>query len=350
MIPVIGLLGELAILAQGNKGQLVLLLVFLACSCGRSSRGKNYPDAQESFASGIILRKIAGEVSIETKGMANDAQAQEINQDTPFLIASASKTFVAVAILTLVDRQLLSLHDPVKKFFPEAQARWLDEKPGEPTIHQLLNHTSGIPDAYEDPTIDGQLFRNKLSFEQLFSAIADSPLRFAPASKFEYSNTGYIVLGEIIRRTCHSTYQEYLHGTLFTPLAMTHTSVGPHREGFALPYILKGGKRREYVSYFKITEQHTDDTFTDGNIYASARDLLHWEEALFSGRLLSPQTQALMLTDYGSGYGYGINISVDEATGDTIYDHDGEWLGFRAVVRYIPNRQEAFISLENLIP
>ncbi len=276
--------------------------------------------------------------------------SRAITADTPFLIGSASKTFAAVAILTLVDQKLVTLTDPVRKYFPESPAAWLADPKGVPTIHHLLSHTSGIPEAYNEAIVEEKLFRDKLTFEQLFAAISHRSLIFSPGKKFAYSNTGYIILGEIIRRVSQQSYGEYLQQSMFAPLGMQQTTVGsPLANLAALSYVLIHGKSKEYQRYFEINEKHVDDTFVDGNIYSSANDLLLWMRALFSGKILSSASLQAMLTNHSSGYGYGINIK-KELPGTTIYDHEGEWIGYHALIRFIPKTTETYILLENLIP
>jgi CubicO group peptidase (beta-lactamase class C family) len=354
-IPGKKLSAAIAICGWGNKGQLqgVYAAVFLLSLGSTLSSADPLPPTtdRKKLTSGIILRNIAGKTTLEIKGKADEKASRPITADTPFLIGSASKTFAAVAILTLVDKNLLALTDPVKKFFPDSTAKWLNDPKGTPTIHHLLNHTSGIPEAYNEPVVEENLFHHKLKFKQLFAAINHQPLRFAPGSSFEYANTGYIVLGEILRRVSASSYSSYLSKAMFTPLLMQQSSVGsPPHSLAALSYALIHGKHREYQEYFGITEKHVDDTFTDGNIYTSANDIFLWITALFSGKILSPDSLKAMLTNHGSGYGYGINIDKDERSGALVYDHDGEWIGYHALIQYTPAKSETFIKLENLIP
>lgn len=341
----------IATLVGKNKGHLRLngcLALLLTWSLGEIPCGTTTRE-DDQIVSGIEVHQLNGKITQVVRGKANDATGQEINPHTPFLIASVSKVFVAVAMLTLVDGQKLSLDDPVKKFFPEAHSLWLTDHRGQPTIHQLLNHTSGIPDAYGEEPIEEALFRQKISFAELFAAIDQEQLAAPPGLAFDYSNTGYIILGEIIRRVTNLTYASYLQRTIFVPLAMQESQIGePTLLPAALSYVIIGGKKHEYLHYFNIVEKHVDDTFTDGNIYSTAHDLLVWSEALFAGKLLSAKLQKMMFTDYGAGYGYGINIRKDKEEGQYLYDHEGEWLGYRALVRFQTKSRATSIKLENL--
>jgi CubicO group peptidase (beta-lactamase class C family) len=164
----------------------------------------------------------------------------DLEQDTPatpetvYRLASLTKQFTAAAILQLQDQGRLSVADPVSAYLP-------DYPGGEAiTLHQLLNHTAGIPD-YEQFADQAALRREAVSVEQLLARFADLPLEFTPGSQFSYSNSGYAVLTRIIEIVSDQPYAAYLTEHIFLPLGMQSTGyehwskVLPRRaEGYVL--------------------------------------------------------------------------------------------------------------------
>src|SRR4051812_45443618 len=132
---------------------------------------------------------------------------------TKFRLGSLTKQFTAASILLLEERGKLSVNDPVKKYLPDAPAAW-----DAITIHNLLTHTSGIPDFTRLP--DFNSIAVKTTPEQLIARFRDKPLDFAAGEKFSYSNSGYIVLGYIIEKVGGIPYAQFVQDNIFTPLQM----------------------------------------------------------------------------------------------------------------------------------
>ncbi len=156
-----------------------------------------------------------GEVTYKNaKGMANKHTGLFITSDTGFRLASVSKTFTAIAIMQLYEQQLLTVEESIITFLPELPSSWQGI-----TIHHLLSHQSGIPDYLNDLGIDswpdGVTNKDVLEY---FSA--NDSLEFVPGTKGEYSNTGYLLLAEIVSRVTGVRFAVYMENNLFHPLGM----------------------------------------------------------------------------------------------------------------------------------
>ncbi|MBI4056874.1 MAG: serine hydrolase [Elusimicrobia bacterium] len=283
-------------------------------------------------------------------GKANDRLGILNDGQTRYLLASVSKQFVAAAILKLEALGKLKVSDRVSNYIPGYPAENLVGKNGEPvTIQHLLQHTSGIPDAYETAAIQAKLFHRPIEFKDIVEAIKNKPLSFSPGTQFEYSNTGYVLLGEVIRRASGQTFSEFMRRNFFEPLGMTQTTVGQPAgvSNAALSYDRKGQDRADHLEENGIKEIHVTDVFTDGNIYSSAEDLAAWALNLTSGRILSAASTEKMFTPSAvMPYGYGWYIDAD-SSGRKMYWHPGHWLAYNTRVAVFPEDDAAFVWLSN---
>src|SRR5687767_11330457 len=151
-------------------------------------------------------------------GMANAELNVPMQTDHIFRIASLTKQFTAIAILQLMEKGMLNFHDPVTTFIPDYPMQGSII-----TIEHLLTHTSGVRDY---TSIKDSVQRFKLDFTpiEMISYFKTQPMRFAPGTRYEYSNSNYFLLGYIIEKITGNTYQQYLENNFFGPLGMTGSS------------------------------------------------------------------------------------------------------------------------------
>jgi CubicO group peptidase (beta-lactamase class C family) len=333
------------------RASVALLGVTLLGGCGAASGLANLSAAPAQQLDALIdefaaKRLLSGNLHVvfadgssyeRAVQLADDERSLPNHPHTLALISSLSKNYTAAAILVLEEAGKLSVDDPVARFFPEYPARHLQGRDGQPaTLHHLMSHTSGIPDAYEDTRIDRKLFKRPIEFADILNAIKARPLETDPGSEFSYSNTGYILLGEVVRRVSHLSFAEFADAKLFQPLSLRRTFVGGALDGslpFALPYEMEKRRRVNYLRKHHIREMHITDVFTDGNIVATAGDVAAWARQLARQRLLSRASLDKMFHDYGEGYGYGWNV-LDGADGRKIISHDGGWVGYSSHVMH----------------
>jgi hypothetical protein len=175
---------------------------------------KRYVD--DGRFSGAVLVAVHGKpVLREGFGLANREWDIPVTPETEFRIGSMTKQFTATAILQLAEQGKLALSDPIGKYYAAAPKAW-----NSVTIAQLLSHRSGIPNFTELPGFDDSIARRDLTPEQVIALTRDAPLHFAPGSQYEYSNSGYALLGYVIEKQSGQPYADYLREHVFHPLGM----------------------------------------------------------------------------------------------------------------------------------
>jgi CubicO group peptidase (beta-lactamase class C family) len=234
----------------------------------------------------------------------------------------------------------------VTKFFPDAPAAWQAI-----TVRHLLTHTSGIPD-YEDVE-SGPAYvdlRRDYSEEELARFAFKLTLDFPAGSRWNYSNTGYVLLGVIIRKASGQFYGDLLRERVFGPLGMTtarvisEADIVPNR---AAGYRLDKGdlKNQQWVS-------PTLNTTADGALYLSVQDLIAWDKGLRSGAILDSKSWAQVYDPVrlssGDAYPYGFGWFVDTVNGNRLLHHSGAWQGFRAKISRYLGEDLTIIVLANL--
>jgi CubicO group peptidase (beta-lactamase class C family) len=301
--------------------------------------------AEHSFR-GAVLVGVKGRVVFKKAyGMADDEWNVHNTTTTKFRIASLSKQFTAACILQLQERGRLKLKDPISRYLSGLPEAWQSI-----TIHQLLTHTSGIPNYTDSPEF-AKLRRTGATPQEMIGLVADKPLDFKPGSQWRYSNTGYILLGMIIERTSGQPYSEFMRSNIFVPLGMTNSGYDRAAD------ILK-----ERASGYRIKDgaiangDFIDMTvpYAAGGIYSTVEDMFRWNEALAQdGKLLSEDSLKQMFTEYseaiyqGQHYGYGVVIS-RQKFGKLLYYHGGGVEGFSSSIQRYPSQQVCIVVLSNL--
>jgi D-alanyl-D-alanine carboxypeptidase len=270
-------------------------------------------------------------VKVEGYGLANVEQGTPVTTATVFESASLGKQFTAAAILLLLQDGKLSLDDPITKYLPAAPDAWRGI-----TIRHLLTHTSGIPE-YEgrDSTLN---LRLDYTEQELLRKFASYPLLFDAGQEWSYSNSGYVLLGIIIRAVTGEHWGELLRKRVFEPLGMktarviSYDDIVPNR---AAGYRLVEGslKNREVVG-------PGWNTTADGSLLLTLLDLAKWDAALYGNALLSDSAKRLMwapvrLND-GTFASYGFGWELRETPGHRAVEHAGDGWGFRTYMgRYL---------------
>lgn len=283
-------------------------------NCRQAAAENPISDGMEEldFSGAVLWKK--EEPWSTAKGFADRANERPNAIDTRFGIASGSKVFTAVAVCQLVEDEKLDFNDLLSVLLPEIFPNF------EVTIHQLLTHTSGIPDYFDEETMNGfeelwlqhpmYLMKTGMDFVPLFK---DAPLMFEPGARFHYTNAGFIALGLIVEKVTGQAFADYVEKNVFAPAGMkasgyfrmdqlpAQTAFGYIDEGvswrtnqYALP--IKGG--------------------ADGGAFSTAGDMALFWESLMGGGLLSQETTGRLLMPHtGDGdreYGYGVWIGRNE--------------------------------------
>jgi CubicO group peptidase (beta-lactamase class C family) len=294
-----------------------------------SYRAKGLTDGAVLVARGgvPVFRKAFGLADRE-RGTAN-------TPETVFRIGSINKQFTALAILQLAAKGALSLDDPISRFIEAAPPAW-----AKVTVRHLLTHTSGIPNHTSSPEWGAQNWLNR-SAEDLVAWMRDRPLESEPGQRFQYDNTGYVILGLIVRKASGRSLGAYLHTHVFAPLGMTHTGFVSERAvpGRATGYVHEGEAWHATEWMSAIRESGA------GGMYSTLGDLLKWDQALNAPRRLGLKDLTPMFADYGHGFGLGYVVGKED--GHRRWWHNGHVDGFSAMLARYPDDRLTIIVLSN---
>jgi D-alanyl-D-alanine carboxypeptidase len=289
--------------------------------------------------SGAVLVALDGK-PIFRRGFGYADREQRIPNapDTKFRIGSITKSFTSVAILQLIERGKLGLDDPVSRHYAKAPPAW-----AKVTIRHLLSQQTGIPSLSDTPGFWESWIKTHRTPEDGIDLIRDAPLRFEPGARFEYSNTNHHILGLVIEAVTGQSYEAYMEASVFAPLDMRDTGLD-HNDKIlskrALGYEYEKGIRTpaEYVSM--------TIPYASGSLYSTVDDMLKWDRALETDRLIGAASQQAMFTNHGGGYGFGWGI--DGWLGPRVQFHTGAINGFHAIHCRYPDQKLTIIVLANV--
>jgi len=273
-------------------------------------------------------------------GFANIEHQVPVTTHSIFQSGSIGKQFTAAAIVLLEEHGKLRLDDKVARHLPRTKASW-----GSITLRHLLTHTSGIPE-YEDEVDD----RRDYSEHQLTELVGLLSRRSPPGHKFEYSNSGYLLLGVIIRTITGKFHADYIRENIFEPLGMntarilTDADIVPNR---VAGYRMSNGRilNQEWVS-------PTFNQTADGCFYLSLNDFVTWERAVRARAVLKPESWsqifAPVVLKSGEEHPYGFAWEITQRGGQTVHGHDGSFRGFEAILTRYIEEELTLIALANL--
>lgn len=295
----------------------------------------------ERFSGSILVARDGQVIVSKGYGMANVELDVPNAPKTVFRLASLTKQFTATAIMMLQERGKLNVNDPFCKYLADCPPNWQPI-----TIRHLLTMTSGIPGV--TATELGPLRGLPVPWEQWLEATKKKPLEFSPGETFKYANTGYTLLGFIIERVSGKSYGEFLQENIFTPLGMKQTGYeDPLRivKNRATGYRQLPGDPLTNVPYAEMIR-----LYAAGGIYSTTEDLLKWDKALYTDKLLSRKSIDEMFTPFkemrpGKGYAYGWWTS--SKFGRREIAHGGNLAGFITYIARFPSERVTVIVLSN---
>ncbi|WP_425448804.1 serine hydrolase domain-containing protein [Dethiothermospora halolimnae] len=247
--------------------------------------------------SGIVTVVKSGEVIFnENYGMANIEHSVPMTEKTKFRISSLTKAITCMGIMILKERGMLDTSDDIRTIFHDYPE--LDEGI---TIHHLMTHTSGLSSNFSvaDPYL--MLGKRLCTHEEVFDTFKDMPLEFEPGKGWSYCYFGYYLLGVIIERVSGQSFREFIKENIFKPLEMKDSGLDEYIE------ILPNKASGYYASDENLIccDIDTKSTFSAGAIYSTAEDMLLWDKALYTEKLVSKKTMDEIFTPYKYNYGYG---------------------------------------------
>lgn len=335
------------------------LAVALAATCAATSDAFAAPftSAETAQVDRIVLAAMAqagtpsASVAVVRDGQIAFAKAYGLRRiethesatiDTRYRVASVSKQFTATAVLMLADEGKISLDDPLVRYLPELGPA------NRATVRQTLSHIAGFPNFWIVDYVTPEM-RTAIAPQAIINRWGAAPSDFQPGSKFNYSNTGYVVLGRLVEKVSGKPLGAFLQDRVFRPLKMasaedvdgkppgvsdadgySRTAVGPPREA-----------QRPGPGW----------TFGSGELAMTASDLARWDMAVLDRRLMSRTAYAVQETDAklndGSATGYGLGVFVDETGGHRRIRHHGDLPGYWTENRVYPEEKAAIVVMIN---
>lgn len=295
---------------------------------------------KQQFSGAVLLAKDDQIIFRKGIGMADDEQKIPVQATTAFRIASLTKSFTAMALMQLEETGKLSLDDPVSKYLP-------DYPRGEDiSLDQVLHHTAGIPDFLSMPAY-WQKLRDTCTTSEAVEVFKHHPLRFEPGSQWEYSNSGYVLLGFIIEKITGQSLAVYLEENIFEPLGMDNTgweTGNPSIETFgATGYQLRNQSR------VKMPPVNMSVNHGAGALFSTVDDLYKWDRALYTEKLLGKKGMEKIFTPHLNAYGGGWGITRHHRFGKPFIFMNGRFSGFTANISRYPDDDLCIIVLCNLM-
>lgn len=317
---------------------------------------------------GAILISVNGKIELmNTYGYSNLARTKPLTVQSSFRLASVSKQFTAMAIMILKERGNLSYDDKVKSYlfnFPYEDV----------TIRHLLTHTSGIPD-YESLVLklknksstkyfyrtgqskenivykgDPILYKNQhdiLTMEDVLNLVIrySEKRKFLAGEKYQYSNTGYVLLAYIVEKISEQTFESFMDDNIFTPLKMNNSSVwNLNTSSGKLDNRVEGTNKNKLNDYTWM-----DGVAGDGAVFVSIEDFIKWDESLTNNTIISESTFNESITPFITNNSdtshYGFGWALDEK--DTSIDHAGSWVGAQTYIYKNPQNGLLFVLLDS---
>ncbi len=279
---------------------------------------------------------------IKGYGYANVLHTAVVTPSTRFEIGSVTKQFTAAAILQLVEAKRISLDDRVEKFIK------VYPKAGPLTLRQLLWQVSGLPNYSDIPHFVTIASHKPASFAAIVALVSNKPLEFKPGSRWGYSNTNYILLGRVIEVASEMPFDTYIKSHIFKAADMTQS--GTIADEAHIPDMATGyyaDKKGLHAS----PKFRSGWAWSAGNIVSTAGDMLKWDEALFAGKIVSPQDVSAMTSPgmlaNGKSTSYGFGWIIDKQSGHKRIWHNGGRFGFGASNSVFPGDHLRMVVLIN---
>ena len=294
--------------------------------------------ANRHLFSGAILVARQGQILLSKGyGLADRTGQLPNTPQTRFRLGSVTKPFTALALLQLQAQGKLNVQDLICRYLTACPAAWQAI-----TIHHLLTHTAGIPDIERLPEY-AQIKTSPSTPLQTITLFQDKPLAFPPGTQWEYSSSGYILLGVIIEQVSGQSYEAFLQENIFTPLGMNDTGYEYDAATLATGY----------ANATTVADPiDMSIPFAAGGLYSTVEDLYRWAQALSTDELLPQPLLDLLFTPYaeipqaaGARYGYGWVIS--QPMGHRLIGHNGGIDGFVASLNRFPADGVTIILLSN---
>lgn len=345
---------------------ILLSLIFISFSscnqnvssstCSQANKYSEFISCMKSkgLSTGNILVYEKGEIVFQSSnGLSTIDPIDSLTLNSQFRLASVSKQFTSVAVMKLKQEGKLDYNQKVSSIlndFPHDNI----------TIKHLLQHTSGIADYIkiisQNYVPQNSTKRDILGNNEILDIFYNSnpKLKFQPGEKYEYSNTGYLILASIVEEVSKQHFREFLKENIFDPLNMNNTLLYSYKEGYDsdIPNRVFGYSLNEEKDGYELNDYHVvNDVRGDGGIYSTINDLFKWNMALLDYKVvpkkLLDEAWRVGTLNNGEDFGYGYGWVIGERTKPKSVFHSGGWVGF---VTYLYNEidtKSGYVILTN---
>ena len=325
-------------------------------TCSQANKYSEFISCMKSkgLSTGNILVYEKGEIVFQSSnGLRTIDPIDSLTLNSQFRLASVSKQFTSVAVMKLKQEGKLDYDQKVSSIlndFPHDNI----------TIKHLLQHTSGIADYIkiinQNYVPQNSTKRNILGNNEILDIFYNSnpKLKFQPGEKYEYSNTGYLVLASIVEEVSKQHFREFLKENIFDPLNMNNTLLYSYKEGYDsdIPNRVFGYSLNEEKDGYELNDYHiVNDVRGDGGIYSTINDLFKWNMALLDYKVvpkkLLDEAWRVGTLNNGEDFGYGYGWVIGDSSKPKSVFHSGGWVGF---VTYLYNEidtKSGYVILTN---
>jgi CubicO group peptidase (beta-lactamase class C family) len=324
--------------------------------------------AEENYSGNVLIAEKGKVIYEKSFGDANAETKTPLTRGAIFLTGSVAKTFTAAAVLKLKEQDKLDLDDPVTKYLPELSYKNI-------SLRQLLTHTSGVLE-YQSPEIIEKIAGKSVSNAELVRVLAELNPKpeFEPGTKWDYSNTNYILLALVVEKAARISFPEFVRTNIFVPAKMTRSFIGIGNVPENLKKDIAAGYRFtnplatapvnvETLEGARKAYATKRNLYGAGNLYSTTVDLLKFHHALHRGRILSKRTltemyspeklstgtnyNSFIRTNYPAKDALGWFIADDESRGKIIY-HPGGDIGYTSYFLRNTTKDQTVIILSNI--
>ena len=325
-------------------------------TCSQANKYSEFISCMKSkgLSTGNILVYEKGEIVFQSSnGLRTIGPIDSLTLNSQFRLASVSKQFTSVAVMKLKHEGKLEYDQKVSSIlndFPHDNI----------TIKHLLQHTSGIADYIkiisQNYVPQNSTKRDILGNNEILDIFYNSnpKLKFQPGEKYEYSNTGYLVLASIVEEVSKQHFREFLKENIFDPLNMNNTLLYSYKEGYDsdIPNRVFGYSLNEEKDGYELNDYHVvNDVRGDGGIYSTINDLFKWNMALLDYKVvpkkLLDEAWRVGTLNNGEDFGYGYGWVIGDSSKPKSVFHSGGWVGF---VTYLYNEidtKSGYVILTN---
>ncbi len=340
-----------------KRNHLVILTVCLVLASGsrlfpenvgkRIGRWMDSLHRAGQFNGAILVKKNSGIIYQKAFGFANREWGTKNTLDSKFLIGSVSKAYAALMVLILANEGKIDLNATINAYIPSYDGPGKDRA----TIHQMLTHTSGIPDHGAIPNLSKKRVRWMYDSDQYLELVRETALTFEPGSGFQYSGIAYNLLAIVCEKVARKSFRELLKEKIFLPLKMNDSSlnsnldINPKRAYGYEYHLLEGYRLPSYLSM--------DHCKGSGGILSTVGDMARFNHECFDAQTLTSQAlYEKMFTPHVKDwqyYGYGWWIDTIDMNGakKTLISHGGSTDGYKAYSTRIVEDRVDIIILEN---